>query len=161
MHGIFLKTQYKCAEVIWIPILTHSFSFSVNPLFLRISQPPGYNQPNGKQYWLTPLSFKINLKDTSFRISINSWRLYLSPECLLSFLWNLYICIMIGNNFQIYGVRIPRKYIELRHFFSCPSWLKTRPQVSCQHTLGRRKLLIHSDNIFSKICFPQQGKERK
>ena len=118
---------------------------------------------------------------------------------------------MIGNNFQIYGVHIPRKYIKSRHFFSCPSWLKTRPPSflsahtrqkeithslrqhffknlfpptgerekihwiktvwlislptqnsspsSCHHTLGRRKLLIPSDSILSKTCFPQQRKE--
>ena len=34
-----------------------------------------------------------------------------------------------GENFQIYGVHIPRKCIESRHFYSCCSPLKTLPQV--------------------------------
>ena len=37
---------------------------------------------------LTPLSFKISLKDKSFHVSINSLGLYLFSECLLNFLSN-------------------------------------------------------------------------
>ena len=36
---------------------------------------------------------------------------------------------MCGKIFQIYGVHIPRKCIDSRHFYSCSSPLKTRPQV--------------------------------
>ena len=32
-------------------------------------------------------------------------------------------------NFKIYGVHIPRKFIDSSHFYSCPSPLKTCPQV--------------------------------
>ena len=37
---------------------------------------------------------------------------------------------MCEKNFQICGVHIPREYIESRHFYSCPSTLKTGPQVA-------------------------------
>ena len=57
---------------------------------------------------------------------------------------------MYGKNFQTYGVNIPRKYIDSRHFYSCP--------CSCHHALGRRKLLIPLGSILSKICFPKQEK---
>ena len=40
-YEIFLKPQYKCEEVPRSSISIHSFSFSVNPCFFRISQPPG------------------------------------------------------------------------------------------------------------------------
>ena len=36
---------------------------------------------------------------------------------------------MCGKKFQIDGAHIPRKCIEYRDFYSCPSPLKTRPQV--------------------------------
>ena len=36
---------------------------------------------------------------------------------------------MCGKNFQIYGVHIPRKCIDLGYFYSCSSPLKTRTQV--------------------------------
>ena len=54
---------------------------------------------------------------------------------------------MCGKNFQIYGVRIPRKYIDSRHFYSCPSPLKTRSQfLVSQFTNSPRQ---HSfENLF-------------
>ena len=55
-------------------------------------------------------------------------RLYLSPECLLNFLSKSYFPLC-KKSFQVYGVLIPRKCIDMRHFYSCPSPLKTRPQV--------------------------------
>ena len=73
--------------------------------------------------------------DTSFHISISSLGFYLSPECLLNFLSNFYV---------------PR--------YSCPSPLKTRLPSSCNHALGKRKLLIPPGSILSKICFPQHQK---
>ena len=77
---------------------------------------------------------------------------------LFEFSLKLFNSIMCGNNFQIYGVFIPIKCIDLRHFYSCPSPLKTHPPRSFHHALGRRKLLIPSRRILSKICFPQQQK---
>ena len=112
-------------------------SFSVSPSFLRISQFPGCNQRNGKQCWLSTLSFKISLKDTSFHISINSLGLYLSPECLFNFLSKFYIPPCAG---------------KISNFHSNSS------QSSCHHDLDRRKLLIPLGSVLSKTCFSQQQK---
>ena len=60
---------------------------------------------------------------------------------------------MIGKYFQIYCVHILRKYTESRHFYSCLYRIKTHPPSSCNHTLGRKKLLIPSDSIFENL-FP-------
>ena len=73
---------------------------------------------------------------------------------LVEFSLKLLYFTICRKNFQIYGVHIPRKCIDLRHFYSCPSPLKT----SCPHALGRRKLLIPPGSILLKICFPQQQK---
>ena len=70
---------------------------------------------------------------------------------LVEFPLKLSFSFMCGTNFQIYGVHIPRKRIDLRHFYSCPSSLKAS---SCHHALDRRKLLIPS----VKNLFPQQQK---
>ena len=88
--------------------------------FSKISQPLGWNQQIGKQCCLPPLSFKISLRDTSFHISLSSFAFYLSPECLLNFLW-LVCFTMCGKKLSIYGIQIPRKCIESIHFYSCPN----------------------------------------
>ena len=49
---------------------------------------------------------------------------------------------MRGKNFQIYGVHIPGKCIDSSQFYSCPSSLKTRPQVLV--TGPRQKEITHS-----------------
>ena len=51
LHEIFLKPQYKCAEVPRSSISTHSFSFSVNLCFMRIYQLSHQNQQNDKQIY--------------------------------------------------------------------------------------------------------------
>ena len=105
----------KCTEKPQSSISTHPFSDV--PYFSKISQPPGKNQQIGKQCCLPPLPFKISLMDTSFHISLNFLGFYLSPGCLLNFLWLVYstMCEII---FSIYGVHIPRKCIESMHFYS-------------------------------------------
>ena len=59
--------------------------------------------------------------------------------------------------FQIYGVQIPRKCINSRHFYSCLPHSKLVPS-SYHHALSRWKLLISQGSILSKICLPQQQK---
>ena len=83
-------------------------SFSVSPTFLRISRLPGCNQRNGKQSWLSPLSFKISLEDTSCHISINSLGLYLSPECLFNFLSKFYILPCAGKISNFHSKLVPK-----------------------------------------------------
>ena len=36
--------------------------------------------------------------------------------------------------------------------------IQNSPPSSCHHTLDRRKFVILSGSIFSKICFPEQQK---
>ena len=70
----------------------------------------------------TPPLPKISPNDTSFHISTNSpgLFLYLQNAC-----W--FFLKMCGKNVQVYWVHIPIKCIDSRHFYSCPSPLKTRP----------------------------------
>ena len=75
---------------------------------------------------------------------------------LVEFSLKLLYSTLYVKNFEIYGVHIPRKCIDSRHFYSCPSPLKTRPQVLVI-TLYKQKEITHSPgSILSKICFHQQ-----
>ena len=74
-------------------------------------------------------------------ISLNSLGFYLSPECLLNFLWLVY-STMCGKNFPVYGVHIT-KCIESMHFYSCPKLPPTSP-----------------DTIFWKSVSPKSQEQR-
>ena len=67
--------------------------FLLTPLFWGYlnSQVRIKKKKNGKQFWLLPLPFKTSCNDTSFHIFVTSLWLYLSPECLLNFLLNIYV----------------------------------------------------------------------
>ena len=68
---------------------------------MRISQLPGLSQQNGKHSWLTPLPFKVSLKDTSFHISINVLRLSVSLSRMLNeFLQKTFIFHYLGGIFK-------------------------------------------------------------
>ena len=59
---------------------------------------------------------------------------------------------MYGKNIQIYGVHIPRKCIDSRHFYSCPSPLKITPNLSSR---PKQKEITHSPRLHSfKYLFP-------
>ena len=58
------------------------------------------------------LSFKIILKDKSFHISINSLGLYLSPECHLSLLSNLYIPPCMGKIIKLLFTHYVKSVME-------------------------------------------------
>ena len=92
-------------------------NFIVNLYSFLLSLVPQANSSFPEVSHLPPLSFKISLKDTFFHKLPKA--LSLSPECLLNFLLNVYTS-SYGKNFQIYGVHIPRKCIDWRHFYSCP-----------------------------------------
>lgn len=81
--------------------------FSCPYFFERISQLPGKDQQNGKQTFVlitnhhhVSLRFRINLKNTSTHISIDSFGLYRSMKYLLNFLSNLYIPPWSGKTFK-------------------------------------------------------------
>ena len=76
------------------------------------------------------MPIKINFKNTSFHISINSLRLYLlnylSLECLLIFLSNLYILQWLEKSFKFMVFRLLKnafssQKIKSRQFYSCLS----------------------------------------
>ena len=126
--------------------------FSVNTSFLRISLPSGYNQQNGKKSLLPPLSFKINLKDISFRISLNYLRLYLSPECSLNLLSNIHIPACVGNTLKF------REFIFLKNPLTRGICTLAPPHSKLAHKIlslrPKQKEITHSpDRIISKICF--------
>ena len=156
LHEIFLKPQYKCLEVPQFSISTHLFSIA--PYYSRITQIPGQSQQNGKQCSLPPLFFKINLKETSFHISINSLGLYLSPECLLNFLSNVYTPPCVVKISKLIVFTLPENVLNLGIFTHAPLPTQNLSPSSYYQSRGRGKLLIPPRIIFSNICFPQQQK---
>ena len=65
---------------------------------------------------------------------------------------------MCWKNFQICGAHILRKCINLGIFTHVSPHSKLAPKFLTSHP-RQRKLLIPLENIFSKMCFPQQKKE--
>ena len=74
-------------------------------------------------------------------------------EFCLKFLYST----MCGKNFQIYGVRIPRKCIDLRHLYSCPFPLKTRTQVLVILPQAEENYLFPRAAIFRKSVSPKSS----
>ena len=88
----------------------------------------------------------------------NSLGLYLSLECLLNFVSNLYIPPCVGNIFKFIVFTFLENALNLVILLiSLPT--QNSPPSSCHYTLGKRKLLITPGSIFWKICLPQQQKE--
>ena len=102
--GFSWNPNTKCTEKPQSSISTHIF-FDVSS-FSKISPPP-------------PLSFNISLRDTSFHISLNSLGFYLSPECLLNFLWIVH-STMCGEIFSIYDVHPLKTPGRIFWKFVCP-----------------------------------------
>ena len=79
---MFLKPQYKCAELTQSLISKLMPPFSIIP-FLRNILTPRSGSTNGKkECQLPPCSFKIKLKITSSHGSLNSLEVYLAPVFL-------------------------------------------------------------------------------
>ena len=130
------------------------------PLFARIFEPQGQDQQNGKRILcrLLPLSFKIDLKDTSFHISINSLGLYLSPKSLSNFLSNLYIPPWLGTIFKFMVFRFlenafPSQKTESRHFYSC-NLSQNSPSGSHHHPQAEGNYSSPQAVVFGKSTFP-------
>ena len=68
-------------------------------------------------------------------------------KMFVEFSFKLFYSTTCGKKFQIYGVLITRKCIDLRHFYSCPS--------PTQNSLPRQKETTHStrQHSFEKV-FP-------
>ena len=145
LHGMFLKPHQKttnrfCMECSWNP--NTSVQRCLDPLlqrtlFLSLLTPVfwGYLKPqvrinkmvNSIDYhpYTSRSASKVHhfifLKTPSGFISLQDACWIFSETFIYS--------TMCGENFQIYGVHIPRKCIDSRHFYSCCSPLKTLPQV--------------------------------
>ena len=98
-------------------------SFFYLPHFVRIYQPPGQNQQNGKQYSLPRLSFKISFKDTSFHILA----FYISPEYLLIFCSDLYVPPSVGKIFKGMDFALLESALNLGNFTHAPFLLEIPP----------------------------------
>ena len=124
LHRIFLKPQYKMQKS--ASVLCFNASFFDVPSFSKISQPTGQSQQNGKQCCLPPLSFKVSLKDTHFHIFKLLRALSLS-KMLIEFPLT-FILHHVQEKYLNFGVCIPRKCIQLRHFYSCPRFSKLQEE---------------------------------
>ena len=119
--------------------------FLLPSLFRRISQPSGQGEQNGKQTYcrLPPYSFRINFKKTPSHTPLDSQGVYCS-RIFLEFLLKPVYPTMVAEKFQIYGVKITGRVLNLFIFTHA---LKQIPPP------GRRKLPILSEQRFLKICF--------
>ena len=61
---------------------------------------------------------------------------------------------MFEKKFQVYGVHIHRKCIDLRHFYSTPFPLKTRPHVLVITPWAERNYSF-SEAAFFENLFPK------
>ena len=72
------------------------------------------------------LSLSLSLSLSFFLFLSISLSFY--PELPVKFFVKLLYSTMCGKKVQIYGIHIPGKCIDSRHFYSCLSPLTTRPQ---------------------------------
>ena len=64
--------------------------------------------------------------------------------------------IIIGKNFQIYGLHIPRKCIESRHFYPCP-FNQSKLSPKFLSSAPRQREITHPPRkSFYENLFPQQ-----
>ena len=122
------------------------------PHFRKYLNPQVTTKKLVNSVFLTPLSSKISLRDTSFHVSLNSLRLSLKNACWI--FSDLYIFTFVGKKISIYDVHISIKCIESMHFYSSPSPpLKTPGRISwksCFLTEGVEETMIFSTKIRSE-----------
>ena len=119
-----------------VSILYFNTPLSVAPYFSRISQAPGHDQQNGKQTWCQLSVSHIN---TYFHISINSLGFYLSPECLLGFLSNLYILPWLRKCLKFMVSIFLEAVSNLGLFTHSPFPIKILPKVFIITSSSRRQ----------------------
>ena len=77
---------------------------------------------------------------------------------LVEFSLNFLHFTMYGKNFQIYGVHIPAKCIDSRNFYSCPSPLRTLPQVHVITPYAEGNYSFSQTTFFRKSFPPNSRK---
>ena len=105
---------------------------------------------------LLPFSLKISLRDTSFQISLIFSGFYLSPECLLNFLWLAYSTMCGKVFFQFMVFTFPENALNLCIFTHTPvphSKLKVEffENLFLPRQKGRRKLWFALSKFNQKI----------
>ena len=126
--------------------------FSVVLTFSRIFQPPGQDQQNGKhRVDYQPCSSRLASRiHPPFHISINSLELYLSPECVVNFLSNLYIPPCVGNIFKFMVFTFVENALNLGIFTHVPhSPAKTFPEFLSENIKVIWNIRLF---IFCMIC---------
>ena len=63
---------------------------------------------------------------------------------------------MYGKKFQIYGVHIPRKCIESRHFYSCPLPPHSVLTLKFLSSHPSQKEITHSQLLITQLIIPRQ-----
>ena len=124
-------------------------SFSITSFFEFILTPSSGSTKWQIQCQLPPFSFKISLKDTSFHISINSLGFYLSPECFLNFLSNLYVPPWLGKIFKFTVFTFLENVLNIGIFnHALPSPVKTP-----SHSIRNMKMICNIRFfIFCMFC---------
>ena len=75
LHEISWNPKIKSTDASQSSISARPFSNFLS--FLKISQPAGYYQQNGKHFCLLLLPFKINIKDASFQFFLFNLLIFL------------------------------------------------------------------------------------
>ena len=105
---------------------------------------------------IPPFYFKIGLKDTFFHTSRNSLRLYLSPDCLLNFLSNLYIQPCVEKSFKFMMFTFLEHELNLGILTQLPRPL-FKLSLNFLSSNPRQRETTHSPgDSFSRNCSPQQ-----
>ena len=91
------------------------------------------------------------------------WSIWMFWILILISFWFFFLKLaystMCGTNCQICVVHISRKCIGSRHCYSCPSTLKTRPQVLAITTYSEGNYSFLQVAFIQKSVFPKKGTE--
>lgn len=116
------------------------------------------NKMVNEQCWLQPMSFRVNLKDTSSNIFTDSSGLYFPSEYILIFSEMTTYSTMVGKYFQInlccsdyWKMNFPQKKKKRFSLISLPGKLSP---CSYNHPPGRGKLPIPQAAFFPKSILP-------
>ena len=101
------------------------------------------------------MSFKISLKDTSFYISINSLRIYLSLEFLLNFLLNFFARSCVEKSFKSMVFTFVENALNLGIFSHAPPPPHSKLFPKLLSSDPRQREITHSPRQhFSENLFP-------
>ena len=152
--------QYTCVEVPHSSISKWKLHFFAGTSFFKEYLNHQVNKMVTFHYspsW----SFKTNLINKSFHISLDSLELYLFPNCLLNFHSNLYIPPQMRKMLKFIVFRLlenvfAKQKIESRQFHSCHSGQNSPPCFLLSLPKQSKITYSYPGNILLKIYSPQQ-----